>query len=122
MRSNDTDPMRLREGSLVTERGLVFCPPNVDCPCYAKMGEEITLLRAEVESAREANASMIEARDQMEAFWKREHQEATTLRAEVKRLTAACSTAMAQLDEHRIIWAYDTLKTALTAQEKTNGK
>ena len=27
---------------------IVYCPPNVDCPCYAKLVSKITALRAEV--------------------------------------------------------------------------
>jgi hypothetical protein len=33
---------------------IVYCPPNVDCPCYAKLVSEITALRAEIERLRAA--------------------------------------------------------------------
>jgi hypothetical protein len=38
---------------------IVYCPPDVDCPCYAKLVSENATLRAEIERLREANEMML---------------------------------------------------------------
>lgn len=35
-------------------RKAVFCPPDVNCPCYAEMSAELTRLRARVEELERA--------------------------------------------------------------------
>jgi hypothetical protein len=71
----------------------VYCPPNVDCPCYAALTAENERLRAENERLCTINAEMLALFDKLGATIERLRSREYRSYLLIRRLGFDCSSA-----------------------------
>jgi chromosome segregation ATPase len=89
---------------------IVYCPPDVDCPCYAKLVSENATLRADLQKLNERNAEYIGTIDRL-------RRRVAETDVEIERLRAALEKMQLSRDRYRQAWEDEKARAAL-AQEK----
>ena len=68
---------------------IVYCPPDVDCPCYAKLVSENATLRADLQKLNERNAEYIGTIDRLRRRVAETDVEIERLRAALREIDQA---------------------------------
>jgi len=81
---------------------IVYCPPDVDCPCYAKLVSENATLRADLQKLNERNAEYIGTIDRL-------RRRVAETDVEIERLRDVLKTASRQFEDGNRLSCHRTL-------------